>query len=728
MSAVASILSPFACPPNPLARIRIIKNERRKQMPKEIEKENTTFNEIVRLNQKQVSVDAFLKYRNIREFEEVESDENEAKNVCQEWDYTPSYYKALLYNRSLFNDEYIKGKVKRDIKTIIRKACMGKISVKGNYQTLAPDIYGLAQYAFGGKVTGLIGKNEIYSNYWWNGQFNKFYNDKRQVWYAAVGEVDLLRNPHIANEHCPVKVVSNQEMAKWYKYQTVNILTGFKDTNVMKLNGADFDGDHVLTVNNSIIIEAAKANVANTIVLNKKVISDVGENNAGSDNKKKKSGECKISDVKMLIKTDKIGFQNNIGNVVNRISLLWSLEQTPEVQEFIKIMSIIGSLTIDFVKTGIKVDIPKNIKRPITVGKHKKPYFMQYGSGAELRKSKTIKRETERLGMLKLISAQKEKYDNTDCVMNKICHHMENQLLNLRVEDTNKVFDYTTLLTSEVNPYNEAYKSLKVKLLDLQKEFTEICKKYSNLDEDEQKDFGQRQYQRFYSYCKVELQSTYYDKMRSVDNHKIVDCLIYMFYFDKDVMAKCADKSILWNTFTSEMLQRSKENIKPSRCDCFKLNERRDKSIKAVAKLKENSRKIGATYFDNAPKSTFTKDDKKELKKKIKDEDARNILFVLIILSRKLQPKEPIEVVRSGKNKINRSRICKLAGVDVRNYEKAIKQLMDKGLIITDCSDVLKQKYYVNFDMNDGESCAEIESVNNCIQAVNNNFNYLKKA
>lgn len=305
---------------------------------------------------------------------------------------------------------------------------------------------------------------------------------------------------------------------------------------------------------------------------------------------------------------------------------------------------------------------------------------------------------------------------------------MENQLLNLRVEDTNKVFDYTTLLTSEVNPYNETYKSLKVKLLDLQKEFTEICKKYSNLDEDEQKDFGQRQYQRFYSYCKVELQSIYYDKMRSVDNHKIVDCLIYMFYFDKDVMAKCADKSILWNTFTSEMLQRSKENIKPTRCDCFKLNERRDKSIKAVAKLKENRRKIGATYFDNAPKSTFTKDDKKELKKKIKDEDARNILFVLIILSRKLQPTEPIEVVRSGKNKINRSRICKLAGVDVRNYEKVIKQLMDKGLIIIDCSDVLKQKYYVNFEMNDGESCAEIESVNTCIQAVNNDFNYLKKA
>lgn len=203
------------------------------------------------------NVDAFLQYRNIREFEGADS-EDEPKS-CQEWNFIQPYYQALLYNHSLFNDEYIKGKIKRDIKTIIRKACMGKISVKGNYQTLAPDIYGLAQYAFGQEVTGLIGKDEIYSNYW-NNQYDKVTDENGDKWYIGIAEVDLLRSPHVANEHCPVKVVTNKDMGKWFKYQTVNILTGFKDTNVLKASGADFDGDHVLTVNNPIILTAAKRN------------------------------------------------------------------------------------------------------------------------------------------------------------------------------------------------------------------------------------------------------------------------------------------------------------------------------------------------------------------------------------------------------------------------------------------------------------------------------------
>jgi len=70
----------------------------------------------------------------------------------------------------------------------------------------------------------------------------------------------------------------------------------------------------------------------------------------------------KINNMERLIKTDVDGMSNSIGEVVNKITKLWSLPQTEKVKNFIKIMSVVGSLTIDFVKTGIKAEIPDEIE------------------------------------------------------------------------------------------------------------------------------------------------------------------------------------------------------------------------------------------------------------------------------------------------------------------------------------------------------------------------------
>ena len=84
----------------------------------------------------------------------------------------------------------------------------------------------------------------------------------------------------------------------------------------------------------------------------------------------------KINNMERLIKTDVDGMSNSIGEVVNKITKLWSLPQTEKVKDYIKIMSVVGSLTIDFVKTGIKAEIPDEIEEFLE--EVKKPYFMRY--------------------------------------------------------------------------------------------------------------------------------------------------------------------------------------------------------------------------------------------------------------------------------------------------------------------------------------------------------------
>ena len=74
------------------------------------------------------SVEGFLKFRGICGRDDKDSD--------IEWTEFPSYYHAMYYNHSLFNDDFIKKKIRQDLNSTKERAYTGKITVKGNYQTL----------------------------------------------------------------------------------------------------------------------------------------------------------------------------------------------------------------------------------------------------------------------------------------------------------------------------------------------------------------------------------------------------------------------------------------------------------------------------------------------------------------------------------------------------------------------------------------------------------------
>ena len=389
------------------------------------------------------SVDGFLKYRGICGGDDREDD--------IKWAEYPPYYQAMYYNHSLFNDEFIKKKVKQDLRSAKERAYVGKIIVKGNYQTLAPDLFALMQHIFGLPVTGLLKYNQIYSNYW-------------NHHLEGTPYVDIIRSPHIAQEHSPVKVVTGGEMEKWFAYQKTGIIIAvFGNTIALKLNSADFDGDHVLTVDNPVICEAAMKQFSNTIYHEKTRYPYAG---------KREGKKVIVSDLEEIIDCDYKGYRNNIGNVINPISILWSIGQPKAAQDYIKIMSIVGSITIDYAKHGEEASIPKCILELLK--KHKKPYFMKYLRSG--RKKRSLEKELKAVNGLVDGGIITELFDDTDCTMNKICHYMEEKIGNINMDiNAEEEFHWENLMPSmPPDITSHRYKNVRDKLAEMQEWLYEI--------------------------------------------------------------------------------------------------------------------------------------------------------------------------------------------------------------------------------------------------------------
>lgn len=598
------------------------------------------------------SVEGFLKYRGIHDEED------------EEWNKIPSYYQAMHYNHSLYNDEFIQKKVKQDLKSGKERAYVGKIIVSGNYQTLTPDLYALMQHAFGMEVTGLLKGNEVYSNYW---NMNLF----EEPW------IDIIRSPHIANEHCPAMVVTSEAMERWFRYQKTGIILSiFDNTIALKLNSADFDGDHVLTTDNRIICEAARRNNVNTI------------HHVKIDRRKEKAVDntVDVSDVKTIIECDYKGYKNSIGMVINPISVLWSLEQTEEIQNYIKIMSIVGSITIDYAKHGEEAEMPAEIKEVLR--EHKKPHFMKYLRAQRKKRSneKEINTNATLLG-----DVVESLFDDSYCTMNRICHYMEEQISKRRSNIKEiKSFAVESLLRSVPDTKSKIYKRIKDCLFNAQKEFADISNAnyYDEdfcLSGDTEKD---RKYIALYDRTKADLLEI------EGNVSTLLDIMLTIYYTDKGFMRNCKDKSVLWGCFGEQLIERCKGNdcAEFDEEDIKKLKNRRDKALKSIDKLQEYRNKnfwISELEIKNEDREENTvniySEDISWIKSKIstKEEystDARKLLLALIYVCRKCDT-NTIVLYQSQNNRLNRTSLCKLVKID-RRHLNSILSVFRKNKII----------------------------------------------
>lgn len=601
------------------------------------------------------SVDGFLKFRGVCSEKDNEDD--------IEWSRFSSYYHAMYYNHSLFNDEFIRKKVNQELKSAKERSYVGKLTVKGNYQTLTPDLFALMQHIFGLPVTGLLKYNQIYSNYW-------NHHLESTPW------VDIIRSPHIANEHSPVQVVTSAEMEKWFAYQKTGIVIPvFGNTIALKANSADFDGDHVLTVNNPIICKAAINQFSNTVYHEKLEYPY---------KKEKKKNKVIVSNMDEILDCDYKGYKNNIGNVINPISILWSIDRTGTALDYIKIMSIIGSITIDYAKHGEEANIPKEILQLLKA--HQKPYFMKYLRSS--RGKRSLEKELEAVDALVDADINTRLFDDTDSTMNKICHYMEEQIGNIDMcINTDEEFHWENLVLSVPDITGHRYNRIRDKLIEMQEWLYEINnEKYNDVDDlNESNKTNKRKFDSLYEFAKAE----FFDIVQ--DESELLDILITIYYSDKKFMEKYKDKSILWGCLGEELVKRVRCDFSHTdNQDIEKLIKRGEKAKKHLEDLKEYREKnFQILEFENKKNRdrevTLYKEDIKWIKKTISTKterctDCRRLLLVLIYVCRKCDT-DSVRIMHNKNNRITKSVLSKLADIDRRYFDKDIKILENLGLL-----------------------------------------------
>lgn len=601
------------------------------------------------------SVEGFLKFRGIRSEGDKDND--------IEWSRFPAYYHAMHYDHSLFNDGFVKKKVKQDLKSAKERSYAGKIAVKGNYQTLTPDLFALMQHIFGLPVTGLLKYNQVYSNYW-------------NHHLVGTPWIDIIRSPHIAMEHSPAQVVTSGGMERWFSYQKTGIIIGvFGNTIALKANSADFDGDHVLTVDNSVICEAAVKQFSNTIYHEKIEYPYV---------KGKKKNNIVVSDMDEMIECDYKGYKNNIGNVINPISVLWSVGSSREVQDFIKIMSIVGSITIDYAKHGEEANIPKCIL--MLLKKHQKPYFMKYLRSG--RKKRSQEKELKAVGELVGSDIETELFDDTDCTMNLICHYMEGQIGNIDMDiNVEEDFHWEKLISSVPDVTSHRYKNVRDKLMEMQEWLYEINNtKYCDVeDTNNSAQEYNKNYDSLYEYAKAELLAIVHDES------ELLDMLIAIYYSDKKFMEKYNDKTVLWGCFGEQLIERSKCNFSHlGSSDMDKLLKRGEKAKKHLEDLKKyRERNFQIWEFENEKNAdrevNLYEEDIQWIKKSIPTKterctDCRRLMLALAYICRKCDI-DAVSVIHNKNNRITKSALCKLADIDRRYFDEDIKILDGLGLL-----------------------------------------------
>lgn len=661
-----------------------------------------TDNDLMELSEPTVSmarllytdINEFIKYRGIAIECDAEESENEERYYRGN-ELTPWYYKALALDDSLQYDPYIRKKIENDLESLQRRIFMGKIILNGNYQTAIPDLLALMQHICGMPVVGALKKGEIYSNYW---------NIKE------VERVSIWRNPHIACEWVNAKVVNNEDTEKWFKYQNSGIVTDIYGTLALRLGTMDFDGDTIASVHSDIIYNAVERADIHTIRF-----MPYKEENADKEKKK-----FRINDFEKIMYTNKLGFQNNIGDVTNKVTVLWALcgdtkdeRERKKISDSIKIMSAINQLIIDFVKTGIKVPIPKDILK-IVYGA-KKPAFMQNRNGRWIDDRKTeanakkfdfviAEMAKKKRGLIpdEFIKGQK-KYELTDGTVDRLYKHLSGSLSEIKLdfESSQQECQFTMLLKLLKDIpyiYNATYPKIKERLRELLKIHNIICgKKYYDEKESVSIDDSAWRFDRFYSYCENELTEI------CSDRNTLLNYLIYLFYTNEEFY-NC-DKAILWNVFGEDICNRyMKGEINISLDDLEKLAKKEKKAKTKAENIKKMCSNANIIHIKNLPENAIyiTDTDIRYIVDAIPDnQEAQRLLIALLVLYRKINvehekgKKKAIRIKKGKKNEVTIYQICKLADIHYNQVYNRLKLLYEKGLIGIDLQNIKVPKITV---------------------------------
>ena len=191
--------------------------------------------------------------------------------------------KALMINKDLINDPYIRSRIERMIQKKIRLAKISTIDVEGNFALISGDPYAMCEDIFGMTVHGLLEAGELY---------HKFWQDKN------VKEVVCMRAPMCAHFNIVKQKIKYSDSADyWFRYIKDCIILNSWDTLRNAESGADCDGDILFTTNNRILVDKHRTLPALDCQQHKAPKMLPTEENIAASNKK--------------------GFKNKVGSITN---------------------------------------------------------------------------------------------------------------------------------------------------------------------------------------------------------------------------------------------------------------------------------------------------------------------------------------------------------------------------------------------------------------------------
>lgn len=134
---------------------------------------------------------------------------------------------ALILNRDMVGDTYIKTKLSRYLNTKIQESYIGKLLASGNFQTMLSDPYALCEHIYGLPVKGLLNEFEHYSQYWNNRNVDSVVSMRAPLTWRS--EANIL---HLQN---------NDKVNEWYKYLYSGIVHNVHGVDCMLYADGDKD-------------------------------------------------------------------------------------------------------------------------------------------------------------------------------------------------------------------------------------------------------------------------------------------------------------------------------------------------------------------------------------------------------------------------------------------------------------------------------------------------------
>ena len=352
------------------------------------------------------------------------------------------FVEAILINTEMLKDPCIKNTLKRKLNKTITQMKYGKIYAEGFYHIVVGDIIGYLEYAGGLKPVGCLNAGEFYSK-----------NLKQE---NCLSFRSPLVDPSEVNK---VKIVENQITKKYlshFKDQDV-CMVNMHDLSMQQQGGADMDGDIILLCPNKILVDAK---------IDLPIVVDVED---------KKSVDEVEYNLENIIKYECNSRDSRIGEITNiATSILNQYTEDPVWkkinQDNVALLRLYQGKEIDFVKTGFRWVITKNLRRYLK----RLPHFILYNYPKKLRVYNRIKEINKQSDPEDRIPYNSFK---SQTAMNELCEYIC-QWERQNIKWDNKVSNNGYLLIDNTLDLSNQHIINKIKSIysDFKKEFLEVIK------------------------------------------------------------------------------------------------------------------------------------------------------------------------------------------------------------------------------------------------------------